>query len=50
MKNQQIIIKQKLALLFSDKKAGQVLNSAELHAVKEFLENDLTPFSNKHMN
>lgn len=50
MKNHQIIVKQKLALMFSDKKAVQVLNQAELHAVREYLENDLSQFGNKSMN
>lgn len=43
-KNQRVVVKQKLVLMFTDKRAGQVLNQAELHAVREFLENDLGPF------
>jgi hypothetical protein len=33
--------RQQLALMFSDRKAKEVLNHAELQAVREYLENDL---------
>ena len=50
MKNQRVMIKQKLALMFSDRKANNVINQAELLAVREFLENELIPFNHKNIN
>jgi|LauGreDrversion4_2_1035121.scaffolds.fasta_scaffold166251_2 CBS domain containing-hemolysin-like protein len=38
-------IRQELALIFSDRHASAVLNHAELHAVREFLELELPPFT-----
>jgi hypothetical protein len=38
-------LRQQLAIVFSDRRASAVLNHAEIHAVREFLEVELAPFN-----